>query len=387
MPKQKAITIGIDARFYGSIGKGLGRYAQELVDRLVATDQVNNFVVFLGKENFNEFQTSNPRVRKVLADIRWYSWQEQIIMPFIIRRAKVDFMHYLHFNVPLLAPRPFIVTIHDLILYRYPTLRSTTLNPLYYWLKNLAYRIIINFAVHCSRQIITVSQFTKQDILEQFKIKEGKVIVTYEGVSAFADQADSTAVFATVLKRYKLAQPFLLYVGSAYPHKNLNWLVEAVEQLPEKSLSLVFVGKEDYFSRQLQDYIKSQPRKHRYIFPGFVPDSDLLNLYRQAEAYVFPSLYEGFGLPPLEAMAAGCPVLAARASSLPEVLGEAALYFDPSDLASFGLAWQELQTGKAKRAQLIKAGLARAASFSWQRCMEQTLAIYSKLCSKTSLHN
>ncbi|MEI6378513.1 MAG: glycosyltransferase family 1 protein [Candidatus Falkowbacteria bacterium] len=376
-------TIGIDARFYGPVGKGLGRYAQEVIDRLLVLDQTNHYVVFLTKDNFDVFYTDNPRVKKVLADVRWYSWDEQFKMPKIIDNELLDLMHYLHFNVPFLARTPFVVTIHDLILYRYPTVRASTLYPIYYWFKNMAYRLIINMAVRRSRKIIAVSEFTKQDIIKQFNVNPDKVAVTYEGIATFAETTAAQADSQAVLARLTINKPYLLYVGNAYPHKNLEWLINSLADSNLQDINLVLVGREDYFYKRLKELAATKSQPDKFIFPGFVTDKDLKVLYQQALAYVFPSFYEGFGLPPLEAMALGCPVLSARTSSLPEVLGAAALYFDPQDQQSLLAVIDQMLNNEPLRQQMIVLGKARSNVFSWQECAAKTLAIYNKLCARS----
>ncbi|MCX6796292.1 MAG: glycosyltransferase family 1 protein, partial [Candidatus Falkowbacteria bacterium] len=244
--------IGIDARFYGPANKGLGRYTQEIVDRVTAVDKNNDYVIFLARENFDNFQPAGANVKKVLADVRWYTLGEQIIMPKLIKQEKIDLMHFPHFNVPWFCPFNYLVTIHDLILMKFPTVKASTLNPLFYWFKNLAYRLIISRAVRKAQLVMAVSEFTKKDILEKFKIKADKIQVTYLGVAdAFLSSA---ATKSDVLDKHNIKQPYLLYVGNAYPHKNLEWLIWAFSELNKKhpDLQLVLVGKEDYFYKRLK---------------------------------------------------------------------------------------------------------------------------------------
>ena len=208
--------------------------------------------------------------------------------------------------------------------------------------KKLFYRIIIKRALKKSKKIITVSNFTKNDIIEQFKIPADKIEVTYEGVANLAKGSDSLFITkldqSKVLNSYSIENSFLLYVGNAYPHKNLDFLLRAFKVLyqEDQSLRLVLVGQEDYFYRQIKDLdFELFPNNSPVIFTGYVPDNELEILYQQALLYAFPSLYEGFGLPPLEAMAKSCPVLSSQAASMPEILGSAAMYFDPRDQADF----------------------------------------------------
>lgn len=177
--------IGIDARFYGPIGKGLGRYTQEIVDRVIRLDKENDYVIFLCKENYDTFILPRDGIKKILANARWYTLKEQIVLPFLIWRERIDLMHYTHFNVPIFTPVKFIVTIPDLILTKFPSVRATTLSPWFYKIKNLLYKIVIWTAAKRARKIIAVSEFTERDIIEYFKVKPEKVVMIYEGVTVF----------------------------------------------------------------------------------------------------------------------------------------------------------------------------------------------------------
>jgi len=390
------MTIGFDARFYGPLGKGLGRYTQEVVDNLIKISSAEpgagfNYVIFLSPENFDEFTSPSPKVKKVLLPVRWYSWSEQFLMPFYIWREKIDLMHFPHFNVPVLTPVKFVVTIHDLILTNFPTRRATTLSPWFYRLKNFAYRLVIFSAVWRAKKIITVSEFTKKDLIVKFRVRPEKVAVTYEGVANLAKGRDS--LFAAkldhqeILTEYHIAKNFLLYVGNAYPHKNLEWLLRVFSRLhtAQPGLRLVLVGKEDYFYRRVQaearvlNLWQAENKNSPVIFSGYVPDAQLEVLYQEARGYVFPSLYEGFGLPPLEAMAKGCPVLCSERASLPEVLAEAALYFNPEDAEDFLAKARRLLNDADLRADLIARGLRQAKKYSWWQCAQETLTIYRQV--------
>lgn len=373
--------IGIDARFYGPTGKGLGRYTQEIVDNVVKIDQVNEYVVFLTKGNFDEFECDGKRVRKILADARWYTLSEQLIMPRLIAKEKVDLMHYLHFNVPMFSGKKFMVTIHDLILVKYPTPRASTLSPVLYKFKNLAYRLVIWSAINRARKIIAVSEFTKQDIVEQFHIRPEKIQVIYEGVANLAKGRDSLFTAKqndkAVVLEYNITDPFLLYIGNAYPHKNLERLVSVFQKIKanQPNLKLVLVGKEDYFYKRL----KTETKDDAVIFAGYVPDSQLEALFSQAVCYVFPSLYEGFGLPPLEAMAKGCPVVSSNRSSLPEVLGSAAVYFNPENEQEMQQQIETVINNQNLREQLIKEGYQQIKKYDWWESARLTLKVYQEL--------
>lgn len=387
---KKRSRIGIDARFYGPLGKGLGRYVQEVVDNLIQINDAKGgefeYIIFLSKSNFNEFNSQSIFVKKELVNLAWYSWREQIFFPGIIRRAKIDLMHFPHFNVPIFSRTAFVVTIHDLILTRFPSRRASMLPATLYWLKQFAYRLVIKTALRRARKIITVSNFTKKDIIDQFKIAADKIIVTYEGIAKLGQSSVLTSELENpeiLLKKYQIEKPFILYVGNAYPHKNLEALLPVFQELNHdyKNLSLVMVGKEDYFYQRLKNQAKDinvslAQAKDLFIFPGFVPDQDLSLFYQNALFYIFPSLYEGFGLPPLEAMSFSCPVLSSDQASLPEIISNAALFFNPYNSTDI-FEKIKLMIGDEKlRLDLIARGHERIKIFSWQDCADNTRRIY-----------
>ncbi|MFH1288993.1 MAG: glycosyltransferase family 1 protein, partial [bacterium] len=433
-----------------------GRYTQEIVDNVIKIDQANKaesghnkYVVFLRKDNFDEFDAragvppatlrrglsekpalrkrSAPIVKKVLADVKWYGLAEQILMPLLIWREHLNLMHFPHFNAPVFCPVKFIVTVHDLILTKFPTARATKLGPILYKAKNLFYKIVIWLTVKRAKRIITVSVFTKNDIVRHFKIKPDKVSVIYEGVANLAKGRDS--LFAAklddrkTLLGYNINNPFLLYVGNAYPHKNLEGLIDVFSALTpnpsparfsresgnqklgskitpfsherrngrragEEGLQLVLVGQEDYFYKRIKGYAKQfglweeNNADPAVIFPGYVPDAELEILFKKALAYVFPSFYEGFGLPPLEAMAKGCPVVSSNKSSMPEVLGNAAIYFNPDDKQDMQNKIEKIIDDENLRRDLVKRGYEQAKKYNWWECASKTLEVYNKILQK-----
>jgi glycosyltransferase involved in cell wall biosynthesis len=393
------MKIGIDARFYGPIGKGLGRYTQEVVDNII---KINNFqeeescdfVIFLSPNNYDEFYSNSPRVRKVKISIPWYSWQEQIFLPFCIARENLDLIHFPHFNVPIMTPVKFVVTLHDLILTHFSTIRATTKNTTIYKFKNLAYRLVLKIAVWRAKKIIAVSEFTKKDIISKFKLNPEKIVVTYEGVSNLSRGRDSLFISKIDPKetrqRYHLGNNFLLYVGNAYPHKNLETLLDVFADLREDKpeLKLVLVGKPDYFYQRIQQYAQSlnlwqkENINSSAVFPGYVPDAQLEILYQEAKAYVFPSLYEGFGLPPLEAMAKGCPVISSDRASLPEILGMAAVYFNPEDKNDFLSKIKLVLNDSDLRQKMKERGYKRSRLYNWWECANNTFNVYKEILFK-----
>ena len=225
-----------------------------------------------------------------------------------------------------------------------------------------------------------MSEFTKGDIVKQFNINEDKIIVTYEGVSAdlITEKTIDTET-DSILSKYKIHKPFLLYVGNAYPHKNLERLIQVFSQIDfgdGGKLTLVLVGKDDYFYNRVKDFAHGFPES-KIIFPGFVPDNELAVLYHEAVSYVFPSLYEGFGLPPLEAMATGCPVLSSSAASMPEILGQAAFYFDPENDQDMRTKIETIINDGNLRMELAGRGTRQANKYNWDECAKKTLDIFN----------
>jgi len=365
----KKLKIGIDARFFGPKQKGLGRYVQKLVDNLEKTDLNNQYFIFLRKDGFYNYKPKNNNFKKILADYSWYGFKEQFYLPFKIRKYKIDLMHFPHFNVPVFYFKPFVITIHDLILKKYPTRRASTLTPLKYWLKTLAYHIVIFSAIKRSKKVIAVSNYTKNDILKYFKINANKIKVIYEG---------SPSIKKEIKNFKKNNKSYLLYVGNAYPHKNLENLIIAFNKLIQerKDLYLILVGEKDYFYKKLQNKFYN-PQK--IIFTDFVSDKDLISLYKKASLYVFPSLYEGFGLPPLEAMSYGIPVLSSQASCLPEILGDAALYFNPENIDDISEKIKYVLDNKNIQEKLISKGFEQIRKYKWNKMAQETLKIYKSV--------
>lgn len=358
-------------------GGGLGRYVEQMVIQLQQLDRENRYVLFLKKENFDACPITAPNFEKRLADVHWYTVKEQLAMPGIIDRERLDLVHFPHWNVPLLVRTPFVVTIHDLILLEQPTsAKATTRGPIVYPIKRLGYRIVLANALRRSRQIIAVSNYTKSSILKFFpSVPAEKISVIYEGVTALQPSQPLQPL-----------QLFLLYVGNAYPHKNLDTLLAAFDLFVQKhpKYKLVLAGRDDMFYRRLQGLRGLQGLQGRVRFVMNPPDEELADLYRGATGYVFPSRSEGFGLPPLEAMSAGIPVTASDIGALTEVLGDAALYFSPNDPREMAAAMSRLVSDENLRRLLIAKGHEQTERYSWKTMVEQTLAIYGKLShSKT----
>ncbi len=369
------MRIGIDARFFGKIGKGLGRYTQKLIQHLEEIDSENQYFIFLRSENFDEYQPHNKNFTKVLANYRWYSFAEQFLLPKMLNKYNLDLVHFPHFNVPLLYRKKFVLTIHDLILLHFPTIRATRLNPFWYWIKYAAYKFNIYSAAKRARVIITVSKFTKNDIIGQYPSLHKKIIVTYEASDDSCRVSNITPHLS--LEKYGIIKPYLLYVGNAYPHKNLEKLIEAFDLVLTRypNMQLALVGKEDFFYKRLKEY-SAEKNISSIHFLGFVDDTDLDVLYRFAEAYVFPSLYEGFGLPPLEAMTKGSVVVSSDHPCMQEILENAALFVNAKSAKSIADGIIRIIEDRDLKQELIQKGYQQVTKYSWKKMAKETLEIY-----------
>ena len=373
------MKIGIDARMYGVGFTGIGRYNAELIKHLIELDKENTYVLFLKKKAYDEFQCPNERFEKRLADFDHYSLDEQLKFNRLLKKEKLDLMHFTHFNAPILYNRPFIVTIHDLTLSFFPGKKMN--HPIY----RLAYHLVIRRVTKRAKKIIAVSKNTKKDLIESLKIKDEKVEVIYNGVSKkFAETAGQKPV--NLKEKYAISKPFFLYTGVWRDHKNLVGLIKAFKALDEKKpdqFELVITGSNNATYHEVPDTIKKLNLSQKVHLVGLVPEEDLYQLYISALAYVFPSFYEGFGLPPLEAMQCGTPTLVSNVSAMPEVCGsENALYFDPYNIGDICEKMEEIASNEVLRESLVKRGYERVKQFDWGKMSKAILEIYKTFNGK-----
>ncbi len=366
--------IGIDARMAGIHG-GHGRYLRHLITQLAALTPPSGtpptvytlFVLESDRALFAKLPSKTFRI--VVADIPWYTVREQYEFPSVIKQAGVDLMHFPHWNIPLLYRGPFVTTIHDLTLRRFPGRDTSTRGYLLYCLKKIGYRLAVHRAVHASKHIITPSQYVADEIHYWYPAVKTPISVIYEGAPPY----NPTPIAP------QTSTPYLLYVGVAYPHKNLLRLVRAFMQYkdrrPADQTRLVLVGQHTRFYTQLEEKIATQfPRAlgHTIELRGGVSDRELQQLYHGARGVAYVSLSEGFGLPPLEALAHGVPVLASNTSCLPEILGPSAIYTDPTSIDAISTGIETILLDAAARERTIAAAPAVLAKYSWERMAYDT---------------
>ncbi|MCB9809563.1 glycosyltransferase family 4 protein [Candidatus Peribacteria bacterium] len=372
------IRIGIDARMYSDAFTGIGRVNHEIITRLVERHTDVTWVLFMNQPQYSQYSFP-PQVEKVLADTPYYSVAEQTRFLAQLYRERLDLMHFTNFNMPLGYMRPFVVTIHDLIITLFQ--KSTTRSPLLSWLQYLAYSGVIARAAYGSRQIITVSESTKRDILSQYRVREEKIRVIYNAVGAEFTPAP-LAEQTRIRERYDLPGRFLLYVGNWSQHKNVPRLLRAFAKLRSHpdyhDVQLVITGTPNPRYPEVPDTIAQLQLQEQVRTVGHVPLTDLVALYTAATVHVHPSLYEGFGIMPLEALACGTPTLVSHTSSLPEVCEDSALYCDPTSTLDIAQQLQRLLSDTALQNTLVAKGQERLQHFSWDVSAEQVWQVYQE---------
>ena len=359
------MRIGIDARFLGRT-TGIGRYISELFRAMLAASD-DEFVLFLRKSNWDEV-SENKRIQKVRADIQWYTLAEQLELVPILDGAGCDIIHFPHWNVPVFVRTPYVLTVHDLLLFEHPSRRASFLSPLKYAFKYAGFRLVLGQAVKRAKSIIVPSRFTAGKVEKHFHVG-AKTRVVYEGVSSLPSGSD-----LALLVQKGVTKPYILYVGNAYPHKNLENLITTVLKMREggENINLVLVGNDDFYNKLKGRFGKVET----ILFYGQASDEELSALYDNAATYAAPALHEGFGLPGLEAMSHNLPVVAARSGSLPEIYGSAAEYFEPGEDGSLAGSLDVVLKNNFRREQMIADGRKVAAKFSWDSAATETLKIY-----------
>ncbi len=372
------MRIAIDARKLHDFG--IGTYIRNLLKYLARLDRETEYVLLCRPQDAALADGLGPNFRAVVEPSRPYSVAEQVMLPARLVMQNVTLLHEPHYVLPPLVPCRAVVTIHDCIHLMFPQYLPSRLAHAYA-------RANLWVAARRAERIFTVSETSKADILRYCDVPAERVIVVYNAIDdRFAISPDMEAI-ERVRERYRLNGPFALYVGNIKPHKNLERLIDAFDLVRRggfERLELLIIGDQISKYPRLRRAVDKH-KLHKHVrFLGFVADDTLAALYRLATVFVFPSLYEGFGLPPLEAMASGTPVVTSNRSSLPEVVGDAAVLVDPYSAASIAEGIQRVLGDADLRRTLAARGLARAMEFSWESSVRRIHEVYMDVASQRS---
>lgn len=355
--------IVIDARESGTT---TGRYVDKLIEYLHKLEPEYEIILLTKTPRIEFMKTIAPDFEVVESNYKEFAFAEQIGLLRQLNKLEPDLAHFSMTQQPVLYRGKAVTTIHDLTTTRFT---NPGKNWLVYKFKQQVYKWVIGWVAKKSEALITPSDYVKYDVAQFSGVAPSKITVTYEAADVITEPFEPTPVLRNT--------DFIMYVGRPQPHKNLKRLVQAFStvQLTQPRLKLVLVGKFDVNYQLLKNYV----RRHDIsgvIFTDFVSEGQLRWLYENAKAYVFPSLSEGFGLPGLEALSHGLPLVSSRATCLPEIYKDAAIYFDPESTSDMAEKIKQVLEDKELASKLRRAGPKLASSYSWERTAQQTLEVY-----------
>lgn len=362
--------IVIDAR---NIGGTTGRYTERLLHYLQLLDNTNRYSVLVYPKDLGRWVPSNPNFTGVACPHKEFSFDEQLGLLQQVKALRPDLVHFTMVQQPVLYHGRVVTTMHDLTTARF---RNPDKQPVIFWLKQQVYTWVNRKAARKSSHILVPTEFVKSDVTTFTGINPNKITVAPEGADELPAGAEPIAGLES--KR------FIMYIGRPTPHKNLGRLIDAFAKLQaeDPGLHLVLAGRKDanYALHEARVQAEHIPN---VVFTDYISDGQLRWLYEHCAAYIFPSLSEGFGLPGLEAMQHGAPVVSSNATCLPEVYGDAAAYFDPRNVDDMVGTIKQVLTGDTFRENLVKTGHKQAAKYSWERMAQQTLAAYQKVLGQS----
>lgn len=370
------MRIGIDARMYGPKLSGIGNYVKNLSQNLFSIDLENEYVLFFLDEEFEKFQPPNSRIKKILVSARWYTMKEQVFLWRQFEKHKTDIMHFPNFNVPLFFTRKFITTIHDMTPWKFPGHKVQASH-----LRRFAYDIVFNSAVKRSEKILTVSEHSRQEIIKKYPLAKDKICVIYNGISKTFQRCHDYGIIQALKDKYGIKKPFIFFVGVWRNHKNIPNLLRAYKYLRETySIDIDIVLGGDGATNpdpKIAETIRELGLECDIIKTGFISENELPIFYSAAALTVIPSFIEGFGLHAIESLSCETPVAASKTTSIPEILGKNALYFDPYNHKEMADVIQRLLANADFSKKLAEKGKEAIKKYSWEKCARETLNIYN----------
>lgn len=368
------MRIGIDAHSVGMGAGGNETHYENLLRWLARVDDRNEYVFYFSHLNDAQMATYAPGPRFTATRLAAKSSVLRVatLLPWAARRDRLDVFQAQYVLPPALGCKT-LLTVADIAYEHFPA----SFPPL----QALRCKLTIPNSIRRADHVLTVSQFSKRDIATRYHVDPDKITVTYHGADAIFRPLDRAASRAEVEKRYGVSGPFILYVGRVQARKNVPRLVEGFAQLKQRGAAhkLLIVGPKDYQFDQLLRTIERTQAAQDIVFTGYVPAEELPVLFNAGELFVYPSLFEGFGLPVVEAMACGTPVITSRGSSLEEVAGDAAWLIDPYETESLTAGLEKLLGDPALRAAFARKGLERSKHFSYEAAARQVMQLYERL--------
>jgi len=371
MIKEK-VRVGVDATPMLEPRSGVGYYTSRLLSSLLHNSKGWEFHLFSNRDlgNLEPPLDRAMRPQRYFGGSRWL-WLH-LILPAIVRRRRLDLCHYTNAVAPLWQSVPYILTIHDASLFLQPQHHPRA--------RHLTMRLFLPWVARRAAAIITVSEHARRDLLHILRLPPEKVRVVYEAAPQWFRPVLDAQKKQHLREKYKLPEQFILYVGTLEPRKNLHRLIQALSKVHQSGfkLPLILAGARGWMMEDFERRVAALQLQRSVRYLGYVPTADLPGLYSLCTIFAFPSLYEGFGLPPLEAMACGAPVLTSNRSSLQEICGEAALLVNPLCVDDIAAGIRTLLDDRELRLELSHRGQQRARSFSWARAAQETTAVYNQ---------
>lgn len=382
------MKIGIDARFAVHKRRGIGNYVLKLVDNLAGIDNSNEYVLYIDKEDVDKVlpQKSNFKIKKI-SPSNYLVW-EQIILPLYAKKDRLDVLHCTGNTAPLFLDKriALVISLHDVMYLKDYSQLPKSLSR-YQRMGRLYRKAIVPKAVNRLSMALTVSGFSKKDIMRHIPQLDGdRIEVVYEAANESYSQIDKVSALRKIRNKFGIECNYILTLGALDPRKNTELVIKKFIELKNESdinEKLFVVGLPNWKQTGFYNIVRESGFEEDIIFTGFVSEDELVLLYNGASVFLYPSLYEGFGMPLLEAMACGTPVITSNVSSMPEIAGDAALLINPDNGEELKAAVLKLLNDKNLRNDLITRGLKRARQFSWAKMAEDTLAVYDTVYNCT----
>ncbi len=360
---------------------GVGNYIEKILKQVKKLGLSNKIVLFGSNNNYNYKSLNFENLilynkiisKKKLLRVIW----EQIFLPLKLRQLDVDILHCPAHVIPIFSKQKSILTIHDLAFKLFPKT--------FKWQNRIYLNFIVPLSIKRADKIIAVSNNTKNDIVKEYNVNPNKINVIYNGLDEKFKILKEDTVINKLKAKYELPQNFILYLGTLEPRKNLKNLIKAFDNLEESNKKLVIAGGKGWLYKDIFSLVREKKLENDIIFTGYVDKEDIVPLYNAATLFVYPSLYEGFGLPPLEAMACGTPVITSNVSSLPEVVGDAAITVDPKNINELSEAISNVLSNEDLQNEIIQRGIERAKLFTWENAAIETVKVYEEVLEQKIL--